>query len=632
MQIATQLSHPQNRLHAGHFAFMRAVVQGMDATASWLRYLRPEGRLPRPREVAATIAWVRDAFAAAAKRHGRPGTARLVLMDLDLLKTGESSLPSLESVASDQDLDGFSETEQLSLYQRHYGKLATRRSRQSRLMVRQLEAVHWLQQVLPEVPHGSDPISHWIDPHLAIHLAKQDLLRLDQLVSHVNRIGHRWWRGIASIGAAKAGRIVAWLKANEVTLGTPIGVHVTDFSARRSVAQRRQAVAPETAIVPLEKLRMPPEFDTAFGMLRESPERCLVAATSDVEALRVWIHARQPQTNLAARIANRTSTVVDPGAASSGVNTVPGWEIVADLSNTQRAYWREAERFLLWLVLEKRTTLSAVSIQECIAYANFLKNPGPHWCGVRGHDKGHPLWRPFEGPLAPASQRFALGVLRGMYRYLVRQHYLKINPWDQFADLISAQIPVYNPRLRSRAFSAAAWQCIEVQLAHLPDTSVNRRLQLAISMLRGSRIRLGEAVRATVDDLLARPDCDNRWDVKITSDAQRVRTVALTPETVIQLQDDFRARGLDATLAAPRNCGAHLLGRAVDARQRAPWAPCAREPLDIKAGVGAGMMRDQIRDFFRLCASANIACPEIAAQFEAATSQWLRADSVMATD
>ena len=32
-----------HELHSGHFAFMRAAVQGVDARASWDRYLRLEG-------------------------------------------------------------------------------------------------------------------------------------------------------------------------------------------------------------------------------------------------------------------------------------------------------------------------------------------------------------------------------------------------------------------------------------------------------------------------------------------------------------------------------------------------------------------------------------------------------------
>ena len=63
---------PDRKLSLGHFAFMRAVVQGVDARASWNRYLAVEGDHLDLRRVKSTIAWIRQAFAAAA---GTPGPA-----------------------------------------------------------------------------------------------------------------------------------------------------------------------------------------------------------------------------------------------------------------------------------------------------------------------------------------------------------------------------------------------------------------------------------------------------------------------------------------------------------------------------------------------------------------------------
>src|ERR1019366_1872419 len=72
------------KLHVGHFAFMRSVVQGLGVRQSWERYFRVEGD-DSARHVKATIQWIRDEFAAAAKRQARPGTARLVLLDASRL-------------------------------------------------------------------------------------------------------------------------------------------------------------------------------------------------------------------------------------------------------------------------------------------------------------------------------------------------------------------------------------------------------------------------------------------------------------------------------------------------------------------------------------------------------------------
>lgn len=62
---------PQRKLHSGHFAFMRALTQGLDERASWNRYLSLEGKHTDLRQVRWTIAWIRDEFAAAARRERR---------------------------------------------------------------------------------------------------------------------------------------------------------------------------------------------------------------------------------------------------------------------------------------------------------------------------------------------------------------------------------------------------------------------------------------------------------------------------------------------------------------------------------------------------------------------------------
>ena len=56
-QVSTSVSTArQRKLHVGHFAFMRAVVQGLDPRGSWVRFLRVEGELTDQRTVRATIA------------------------------------------------------------------------------------------------------------------------------------------------------------------------------------------------------------------------------------------------------------------------------------------------------------------------------------------------------------------------------------------------------------------------------------------------------------------------------------------------------------------------------------------------------------------------------------------------
>src|ERR1700710_2809932 len=90
------------RLHIGHFAFMRALIQGADSKAAWERYLKIEGEHSDARLVRKTIHWIRDAFAAAAKREHKFGTARLVLADWSKVGERKNEHPTLEQFVADR--------------------------------------------------------------------------------------------------------------------------------------------------------------------------------------------------------------------------------------------------------------------------------------------------------------------------------------------------------------------------------------------------------------------------------------------------------------------------------------------------------------------------------------------------
>jgi len=96
------------------------------------------------------------------------------------------------------------------------------------------------------------------------------------------------------------------------------------------------------------------------------------------------------------------------------------------LSNTRRAYCKEAERFWLWAIMHKGKALSSMSDEDCIEYRDFLADPQPRsrWCGDRGREGWSPLWRPFEGPLSASAHRYAVSILKDLYGLLVDQNYL----------------------------------------------------------------------------------------------------------------------------------------------------------------------------------------------------------------
>jgi hypothetical protein len=86
---------------------------------------------------------------------------------------------------------------------------------------------------------------------------------------------------------------------------------------------------------------------------RAAPERCLIAASNDHEAIAAWLASKKPAHG------------------------------DADMSPTQRAYRREAERLLLWAILGRREALSSLSVEDAAAFRDFLRNPSANWCGPR---------------------------------------------------------------------------------------------------------------------------------------------------------------------------------------------------------------------------------------------------------
>ena len=164
----------QRKLHVGHFAFMRSVVQGLDPRESWERYFRVEGEVTDQRTVRATIAWIRDEFAAAAKREDRFGTARLVRIDATRIADPAFGtpveLPSLEAFAEAHGLEDERQADQIAAYEAEYGRATQRLRRRARLIARQLEALRWLESLVAQSPKAGDSVAAWLNPTLASHL------------------------------------------------------------------------------------------------------------------------------------------------------------------------------------------------------------------------------------------------------------------------------------------------------------------------------------------------------------------------------------------------------------------------------------------------------------------------------
>lgn len=541
---------PTRQLERGHFAFMRAIAQGLDERASWDRYLQVEGDHADMRTVRRTIDWIRDAFAAAARREERPGTARLILLDPRRLPSHpgpdrqrrpepakpSAATPTLAEFAAASGMEDFSEEEQIEAYKAAYPAAsrgpapvearaaAQRLSRRARLIERQLEALRWLEELVAQDPKLSDGVDAWLSPGLAQRLEQAGLPTLQDLLAHVNRSGARWWRQVPGIGATKARRVLDWLHAHDAALGAGPGAHTGIPRAQASTALLATVVPAGTALLPLEKFIVPPELEGRHGGGRASAADCRLAAANDHEAIHAWLSAQR--------------------GAAGGVA----------LSSTQRAYRKEAERLMLWCVLEQGHALSALVPADVPSYQAFLAAPPTHWCGPRHHQRWSALWRPLEGPLAPPAQRHAMKVLRSLFAFWTRHGYVRSNP---FADAATRH-RTPPPFSAQRALSFAQWGHLNAWLDRLSEDERSRRLRRAVRWLYATGMRLSELARARCADIAL---TGAGWTLTVQGEGRQQRTLPLPESLVHDLESELRHHGFESSVRATDNARIGVMAR-----------------------------------------------------------------------
>lgn len=143
----------------------------------------------------------------------------------------------------------------------------------------------------------------------------------------------------------------------------------------------------------------------------------------------------------------------------------------ADSPNTLANARREAERLLLWALVERSKPLSSLGHEDLLIYRRFLANPHPaeRWVMAPGRKAGRrdPRWRPFAGPLSEASIRQSMVVLNSMMSWLVEAGYLARNPLS----LSKRRGKVSKPRV-TRFLEADLWEAVRTTILAMPkDTT-----------------------------------------------------------------------------------------------------------------------------------------------------------------
>ncbi|MBU9212334.1 tyrosine-type recombinase/integrase [Burkholderia multivorans] len=506
-----------------HLAFYRGWLHGLDLKDLADRYLETGLDL---RLAKATLAWLRDTLSQAALRQGKRGEARLLRLHLasgQVVKI--PALPSLDDFRSEHDPDGFYQEEELiRLYLETFPQAADRKIRQRRRLIeRQLKALDVIEHLLATEPVPSDPVSAWFDKPVADRLVLAGIPTIGALLNRIRERGYRWWITVPKLGEKGAARIVAWLRGYESSLG-PLPDHALAPVRSLPAPLLVQTRSRETAIVPIEALAVPQPLSGETGSNRH-PGQPRIQAANDHQAIESWL------------------------ATKSGS------------PHTSRAYRKEAERLLLWAVIERQKALSDLTVEDCVAYRDWLsilgrtnpeqwpfRIPQSEWIGSRNTPRFSPNWRPFDGPLSATSVRQALTILSSLFDWLVRVQYCAFNPWDAVSRKLAASSDTPEDVELTRVFTAGQWDYLMAFLDTLPADDATSRLRFVLPFAQATGLRLSELVDASVGRLYTMPLKDGlgvRWMLKVLGKGGKWRAVPMPSRVINLLREYLARRGLD---------------------------------------------------------------------------------------
>jgi integrase len=453
----------------------------------------------------------------------------------------------------------------------------------AKLTAMTLRMVEQASTLAAAVPLAAHPVHLWFRPLVAQRLNGEGIGTLGALMDYCNVRGGSWWRSVPRIGALRARTIVAWLRRHEATLEVKIAADVETaslVSARAGEGKGADRVVvvggdpSEPRLAPFEHLRVPAELSGATGFNRAA-SFAFIRAEHDLAAVHAYLHRYR------------------------------------DRPTTLRAYTRELERLILWSVVVRKKALSSLTVEDCEAYKDFLKEPLESFTGPK-RPRSSGRWRPFvpEG-LSADSQAYAVRVLRAAYAWLVEVRYLAGNPWSAVHEptTVTRELSVQI----HRALPASLWAQVRKALNTRCDNKAAdratdeecrqwRAARAAILLMGDSGLRRAEAAVARREDLrLAEVAGDGRasrspsprspsqttslpmsthsaesgrgpssvWTLTVIGKRRKQRTVPVSGATVAALRAHWQDGGRD--FDAPHSQGPLIAPQ---------WIPATRTALE----------------------------------------------------
>ena len=296
-------------------------------------------------------------------------------------------------------------------------------------------------------------------------------------------------------------------------------------------------------------------------------------------------------------------------AANHDLDAIKTWLLeFSDSPQTQRSYRKEAERLLLWSLLEKKKALSSLTRDDLRDYQHFLIDPQPkaRWCGERKL-RNNANWRPFQGALSPGSAAQALSIINALFSYLVEAGYLSGNPLG----LIRRQLKKHAqaaPKMIERFLEQELWALVVSYIKALPQTTHHQknhyeRIRFLFSLLYLLGPRVSEVADGQMNTIQA---IRGQWWWAVTGKGQKTERIPVT-EAMLKALMRYRLHY-------------HL-----------PALPMVDEPHALfmnfsgTKGVSANMIYRMVKKIFLDCAlSLEKSRPELAAKLKKASTHWLR--------
>jgi site-specific recombinase XerD len=359
------------------------------------------------------------------------------------------------------------------------------------------QAIETLRSMPPAVPEIGDAIERWLAPRSvqALHAC-----RIHTLADLTVRIPRRkmWWSSIPGLGIIGARQIEAF------------------FAQHPALTDRaRQLIVPHpcSEVVPWELFMPPREVDGSQGAFRAPKQTCTLNANNDYQAVQAWLSLHESTATL-------------------------------------RAYRKEAERLILWAVLERGRALSSLSVEDAVAYRAFLRRPSPasRWVGP-AKPRTSPEWRPFGGPLSPRSVSYAVSVIGALYRWLMEQGYLLANPFSGIKVRGASKTRAVDT---SHVFTQGEWGIVRtiadgLEWSYGWTGPAAQRLRFILDFAYATGLRAAELVGVTLRSITI-DSHDDHW-LQFVGKGSKVGKVALPPLARSALDRYLMQRGLPTTRA-----------------------------------------------------------------------------------